>query len=309
LGLSLAVGFLTILAQEKFGVLKATAETSLLARLANAIIAVWIYVGKVLLPTDLAAFYPPRTWPMLGIIAAVAALLTATVLAWQTIRRWPFFAVGWFWYLATLAPVSGIVKVNSAAWADRYSYIPSVGLFLLLVWGGKLLVCRRVVTTRLALMVMIAFMAYISILSAIQVRYWRDDMTLFSRAMDVTKDNYMAHHGLAMALSKAGHQEAAMSHMMVSLRLKKDARTVNDLGVLLMNSGQYAAAENTFFEAAAMGSIRGEALNNLGAARVLQGKLDAAIQDFEAALRQNPHSSSARDNLRRTLMEREKSRE
>jgi Flp pilus assembly protein TadD len=104
-----------------------------------------------------------------------------------------------------------------------------------------------------------------------------------------------------MALSKAGNQEAAMSHIMASLRLKKDVRAVNDLGVLLMNSGQYAEAEKLFLSEGA--------LNNLGAARALQGKLDAAIQAFEAALRQNPHSSSARNNLRRALMEREKSRE
>jgi protein O-mannosyl-transferase len=310
IALSVLISAITIYGQDSSGALKPFADNGLSERVVNAVISYAGYMAKMLWPVNLACFYPyPTSFPTSVVLLSAAFLGVACFFSLRYIRTAPYLAMGWLWYLITLLPVCGIIQVGDQAMADRYTYIPLIGLFIAIAWGIPDLLNRNPYNRQIISAAASATLLILVILTFKQVGVWKDSRLLFEHAIAVTEKNYVAHHGLAMALSEAGHQEAAMSHMIESLRLEKDARTINDLGVLLMNSGQYAAAEKYFLEAAARQSIRGEALNNLGASRALQGKLDEAVQAFEAALRQNPQSTSARNNLKRALIERAKSRE
>lgn len=197
--LSVAAAVLALQAQRAAGATTSIDVLPLSSRLGNIALTFPSYIVKLAVPTNLAVFYPhPGDWPMIAVIAGAALLASVTVFTVRQRKRRPYLIVGWLWFLIMLMPVSGLAQSGPQAMADRYSYVPSVGLFLAIVWyvgdlaksAGML---GRRVSTAATWLLLASFIA----LACRQVRYWRDSETLFHHAIEVTGSNWCAHWGLA----------------------------------------------------------------------------------------------------------------
>ncbi len=192
-------------------------------RLANAAVSYAAYLGKLLLPRNLAVFYPiPLAIPAGKVAAAAALLAILTALAVRTARKAPWLLVGWLWFLGTLVPVIGLVQVGRQAMADRYTYIPSIGLFVAIVWGiagliGESSRRRAIIYKATAAAVAIALLAAGTWM---QAGTWRDSVALYRHALAVTRDNYVAHLGLAKALVAKGDGAGAAEQYRAALALR-----------------------------------------------------------------------------------------
>lgn len=196
-------------------------------RLANAAVSYAAYLGKLLLPRNLAVFYPlPLEIPAWKAAGAAALIAVLTALAVWRARKAPWLLVGWLWFLGTLVPVIGLVQVGRQAMADRYTYLPSIGLFLAACWGLAELAGDR--AGRRAVLAAASVMAILALAAATraQVRHWSDSVALFQHALEVTEDNYVAHIGLAKALATERDWAGAAEHYRAALALRPGLREV-----------------------------------------------------------------------------------
>jgi tetratricopeptide (TPR) repeat protein len=239
--LAAASASITFLAQSGGGAVK---SRSLLENAANAGAAYLGYVSKMFWPAGLAVFYPypPGSAALWKGLLALFAVGILTLGAVRLARRFPFLTVGWLWYVVSLLPVIGFVKIGDHAMADRYTYVPLVGLFLILVWGGeelgRALATPKKVLSGLAL----GLLAVCIALTNAQARHWRSSETLFRHALMVTDDNWIAHKNLAAALAKDGRLQEALFHANASLRLWKDPLEYVSQGWLYLQLGDYPRA-------------------------------------------------------------------
>lgn len=179
-------------------------------RFANAAVSYVAYLGKAFLPRDLAVFYPfPQTIPLGQTLGAVALLAALTILAVRRVRESPWLLVGWLWFLGTLVPVIGLVQVGRQAMADRYTYLPCIGLFLAVVWGMAELVERRAALRPALAVCAVLAVLVLTALTQGQVRHWQDSVTLFRHALAVTGDNELARRGLDRALAARRQEDRA----------------------------------------------------------------------------------------------------
>ena len=186
-------------------------KTPLFDRLANAGVAYARYVAKTFWPTDLVILYPhPKHWPVVLSLGAAVVLVAWTILCIRNWRRQPYLAVGWFWFLGTLVPTIGIVQVGAQSMADRYSYIPSIGFFIALVWAAAELVRAKPERKNLFLILCGGALAGCLLVTTIQITYWRNSISLFLHAIEVTQNNYVAANCLGKAFEKAGDKTRAL---------------------------------------------------------------------------------------------------
>ena len=207
--LSAASAIATYLIQGTSGAFREAVHISIGLRIENAVVSYATYILKVFWPSGLAVFYPyPHGLPVWQIVVSVVLLLGISMAAlWQWHSR-PYLAVGWLWYLGTLVPVIGLVQVGSQARADRYTYLPMVGLTIMLAWGLSEILKSKVAIPG----TIIAGLACV-VLCEGQLQYWRNSETLFRHALDVTNGNYVAHHNLGTALADEGlFHEAIMQY-------------------------------------------------------------------------------------------------
>ncbi len=302
-------------------------------RLTNALTAYAAYLGKMLWPARLAVFYPhPGREPRVG--AAVAGgliLLLLTAAAWRLRRRAPYLTAGWFWDLISLVPVIGLVQVGAQSMADRYTYLPSMGMSLAVAWGLAVFLHRRRVCRALLFPAAATLLGTLAFLSIGQVLVWRDSETLFNHALLVTENNWVAHNNLGNALVEKGMLEEGKRHYLSALRIKPDydtasynlgnaflregkleeaitwyrrAVTVNPdyfkawltLGLLESRLGEYAGAERDYGEALRVNPGDAEVRNNLGVALSAEGRYDEALDAFAAAVRARPDYADAHFN-------------
>ena len=276
--LSAVACILTINAQSQAHAVVSTAGLPIWPRIAHALLSYLHYLRAMFLPTHLAVYYPYETTiPTTELVAACLILALISILALRYARKLPYLLVGWLWFLGMLVPVIGLVQVGEQAWADRYSYLPSIGLFLAVVWGlseylqasGRGAVGRprptiaqkvgRGVPTA-PVIVTVAFGMTLLTLTFQQLRYWKNTRTLFQHAAAVTQNNYMAVTLLGSLLAKDGNLNEAIERYNTALSWKPD----------------YPEAH--FF---------------LGHALDQQGKIDSAIAEYEQALSLNPMHEQA----------------
>jgi tetratricopeptide (TPR) repeat protein len=338
--LSLAFGVLTYRAEKQIGALALESGPSLPLRAANAVVSCVVYLRKTVWPNHLAAFYPyPKSFAAWEVIGA-SLILTAISLAALLSRRRPYLLAGWLCYLVTLSPVLGLIQVGSHARADRYTYLPLIGIFIAVVWGlTDLLGARRAVATQAqgalesprdglrplllwgrggrlrpvlwSVPVSIAALALTACAAGtiLQLRHWRNSESLFRHALSVTSSNVPAHNGLGVALLEQGNLASAQAEFEQALRL--DGRHVaarNNLGMVLEMQGRATEAITQFEEVLRIQPKNPEAHNNLGKTLAEQGQLSQAIGQFAEALRLKPEYPEARDNLARARYEAERSR-
>ena len=339
LALSAATCVGTILTQSKVGVVSSLAMLSLTQRVSNMLVNYATYLIQAFWPVGLALFYPLRQWPLEVVVAAGVALLGITAWVVWCARRSPYLAVGWFWFLGMLMPVIGLVQSGAQQMADRYTYLPLIGVFIVLVWGaaelfsplvgravpsgpsasaetdnagaityspGALRAARptlkgRVVCGIAASAVLLACAA----LTSRQVYWWQDTERLFQHALDVTRDNYIAHNNLAGDYLLRGKLDEAIEHYQASLAMQPlqtyQLEIHYYLGDALSKRGRYAEAAEQFSEVLSEHPDSVPALVQLGSARARQGKPDEAVQALSEALRIQPDDAGAHNSLGNVL--------
>lgn len=266
-------------------------------RIRAALESVVIYIGQMFWPTKLAIFYPLHGVPIWEALLCTAGLVGVSALAVWRWRTQPYLATGWFWFLGMLVPVIGIVQVGAQARADRYTYLPSIGLTIVLAWGIADLLKYR--TQLRAAVATVAGAAIVScmVLTARQTATWQNSGTVFQHALDVTNpDNYIAQNGLAMYLAQTGHPADAIPHFEQALRVVPgDAAMHNSVGILYANLGdQPEKAISHFAAAVRIDPKYMEAQFNLGLAlSQVPGRESEALAHLEAAQRIQPTRNAA----------------
>ena len=250
-------------------------------------------------PSHLAVFYPyPEAVPWWMTVGACVFLAGVTFVVLRFVRSRPYLAVGWFFYLGTLVPVIGLVQVGSQALADRYTYVPLIGLFIMIAWAIPDLVAGR---TALKTSVAVAAVAAVLLLAAStwkQLHHWTDTVSLFGHAIRVTANNYIAQDGLGSALLGKGKIDEALSHIREAVRINPNhAQAQYNLGVALTHKQRTDEAIDHFRRAVQLKPDYEKAYNNLGEALIRKGHINEAILSLYEALRINPDDAKAHNNL------------
>jgi protein O-mannosyl-transferase len=294
-----ATSAVTYLVQQHCGAMAQSESLAWGARAANALVSYARYLGKLFWPSDLAVFYPhPGSWPLPLVLAAGALLAGLSALfAWQRRQR-PHLLVGWLWFVGTLVPVIGLVQVGEQAMADRYTYLPSLGLFILVIWGLDELTRPWRNRTAGLLAAGAAVAACGLAATSRQLAYWQDSETLFRHALAVTADNHLAHNNLGTTLYVKGRMAEAITEYQAALRLKpNDTEAHHNLGLAFLNGDRTDEAIAQFRMALQLKPDYVKAHYNLGLTFLSQGRLDEAAGEFQAALRYRPDYAEAHSYL------------
>jgi len=303
LGMSAISCAIAYLAQAKSGAVYNFEYLTFGSRISNAIVSYVIYLGKTVWPSSLAVFYPhPATIhanvPAWEIAGAILLLCGLSIIALREGHRRPYLAVGWLWYLGTLVPVIGVVQVGGQALADRYTYVPLIGFFIAVSWGIPAMLSGWHFR-KLALWVLGGTLVFaLSVAGWSQVGYWRDSVTLFSRALAVTDSNWLAMNDLGASYVRLGQYQQAVGYFQEALRIMPDyVQAWNNLGVSYERIGQPQQAIGCYQEALRIKPDYAQAWNNLGVSYGNLGQHQQAIGYFQEALRINPDYNQARNNL------------
>jgi tetratricopeptide (TPR) repeat protein len=267
-------------------------------RVANAIISYVSYLGKIFWPVDLAVFYPyEHSFPLWQILLSCFILIGITIVVTYAIRKLPFLFVGWFWYLGTLIPVIGLVQVGKQALADRYTYLPSIGIAIMLAWGIPLLFPREDMRKKILFPAGIACLAIMAFLTWRQCGYWKNSIELWNHALQVTKDNYIAHNSLGVALIDEGKIEEAIDHYNKAIHMNHNyIIAYNNRGLSHLKLGLYQKALDDFNEAMRLKPDFADPYNNRGFAYAKLAQYQLAIEDFNKAIGLKPDYAEAYNN-------------
>jgi len=303
LALSLASSVVTFVVQRRGGAVVGTEVIPLGLRAANAAVAYLAYVATTIWPARLAIVYPYAAVGAWQVAGAGAILIALSVLTVRAGRRRPYLPVGWLWYAGTLVPVLGLVQVGSQPMADRYTYVPLIGLFVIVAWGvTDLLAGWRHAPGALAAAAALVLSACMAAARA-QVLLWKDSTTLFAHALAVTRDNYVAHYSLGVALTRERRTSEAIEQFTKALEIRPSyASAHNNLGVALGRQGKPAAALAEYAEAVRIDPDYAEARYNLANQLFGLGRIDEAIVEYGQALRVRSDFAEAHNNLGVALM-------
>jgi tetratricopeptide (TPR) repeat protein len=297
--LAAASSAVTFVVQQKSGSVTPADAMPVPLRLANAVVSYLRYLGKTAWPVDLCAMYPhPGHWPALTVTAAGLFLVIITALALWQWRAMPFLAVGWFWFLGTLVPVIGLVQIGRQALADRYSYIPSIGLFMALIWSLDKLTERWRNREAFAWAAGAASILVCIPLTVRQIGYWKDSKTLFSHALKVNQRDWIDTAYLATEFQRDGQLDEAIALYEQSVQINPYHSEVRSkLAGILMERRRFDEALAQFQKGVALDPNDFEMNQGLGAVLQDMGRLDEAIAQFNQALRLKPDDADTYSNL------------
>jgi len=313
-------------------------EVSLYHRMTNALISYVSYIGKMVWPRDLAVFYPfPDTVQLWKAVGAFLLLTGVSLLVVRSLQKRPYLAVGWFWYLGTLLPVIGLVQQGLwPAMADRFAYVPLIGLFVGIAWGIPDFAAGWRYKVKGLGAITAAVLIILMTTSWLQARYWKNSVVLFKHTVEVTDNNFLMHNNLGFALTARDRPDEAIEHYKEALRLNPDfeqaniniglallsqgkidecidyyqevlrvnagyAKVHNNLGAVLWRLGKIEEATVHFQKAVLLKPDYAEAHNSLGAALVFKGKKEKAIAHLQEALRLKPDYALAQKNLSKAM--------
>lgn len=286
-----ALSAVTFIASQRGGVMSGWDNVPLKYRLANALVSYVAYISKMVWPTRLAVFYPHpfNKLPIWQVVASALVLLAVSVAVLWFARRRKYLTVGWLWYLGILVPVIGLVQVGSQAMADRYTYLPFIGLFIMIAWGMYELLAnwryRRIALGASALAVLLA----LAVCTRLQLRHWRNNSTLFEHAINVTDDNFVMNNNYANVLKNMGQVEKAIEHFYKALRIRPNSPEIyNNLGNALRKLDRFEDAVMCYQKALELKAYFPQARYNLAAELTRQGKIDEAVEQYRLALRLRP---------------------
>jgi hypothetical protein len=282
-------GIVTLYAQHQGGVMRDLTVISVPLRVENALVAYVGYIGKTIWPRNLAVLYPlPLSIPLWQVIVSSAILLLLSVAAVRQRQRYPFLLVGWFWFLIALTPVIGLIQVGAQSMADRYMYIPAIGLYIIVVWGVTALTAG--LTYRRGLRALLAGVA-VTLLASLtwrQLGYWRDSTAIFRHTLQVTSNNAEIHYNLGRVLHVQGQLDAAIQQYREALRINpKDLAAGLNMGACLQDKGDFEAAISQYRAVLRLDPNNYAAHTNLGTVFARSGNAAAASFEYQQAQRNN----------------------
>jgi tetratricopeptide (TPR) repeat protein len=296
--LSAVSSVVTFVAQK--GAVGETEQLSVLARINNAVVSYVAYIWQMLWPVRLAVFYPhpENRLPLWEIIASLLLLICLTVLAIAVRKQRPYLITGWLWYLGMLVPVIGLVQVGWQGHADRYTYLPQIGLYIAGTWAFADLTAscrsRRVLLGAAALLVIAA----LSCSAWIQTSYWRDSETLFRHALAVTANNDVAENNLGIVFLRQGKVDQAISLLQAAVDLRPDNSPAHEnLAKALLQKGQVADALVHYRKLLKLQPDNIEVHNIVGTALIQQGRIREGVEEWQKVLAIQPDNGNAMSNL------------
>jgi protein O-mannosyl-transferase len=293
----------TLLAQHK--ALQSVESFSLPARLGNALVTCMVYLSQMVWPTGLAVFYP---YPQGGLPAWEVALAGMLLIGLSTVafrqrHQQPWLLMGWIWYLVMLLPVVGIIQVGGQAHADRYTYLPQIGVYVAVTW----LVAQRRVSPAALGSLMTGVLVVLMVCAWKQTAYWRNNETLWPHTIACTTDNEMAHYNLGFALDQKGNVDGAIAQYEEALQIRPAYGAAhNNLGLALLGRGKVDEAIPHFQRALQLGPNYVEPCINLGNAFLQLGKVDDAIAQYQQAVQLKPDYATGYNNLGDALLQKGK---
>ena len=299
--LSAVSSVITFLAQRSWGAMSSIEELPAGARVANAFISYIRYIGKMFWPSRLALFYPHPHEKILmwQAVISVLLLLAISICIIRLARKHKYLPVGWLWYLWTLVPVIGIVQVGSQAMADRYTYLPSIGIFIMVGWGAAEILGEwryRKIAFGIAGSVVLAVLL---MCTRKQVGYWQDSFALFGHALEVTENNSIIHNNLGCELRDKGRLEEAVMHFDEALRIHPhDLEALSNKGKTFLDMGKTDEAIVIFTKAVGISEKPYEAYNDLCLSLEKEGKINEAVKQWQKAVQLKFDYDKAREALR-----------
>ena len=306
----------TLTVQKMGGALGSLNAFPIQERVINALVSYWLYLQKMIWPGGLAIFYahPENTLSVWKGLATAALLALVTTAAIRLARRAPYFAVGWFWYLGTLIPVIQLVQTGSIAMADRYAYVPLIGIFIIIAWGLPELLAKWRLRSRILTIAAGIWISTLMLMTWNQVSHWKNSITIFSHAIEVTDIEYpdflLAHNNLANALLAEGRTGKAISHYKMAINLMPDyAVNHNHLANALFAEQKTEEAISHYKTAVKLLPDYATAHYNLGFALMKEKKTGEAIFHFKMAIQLEPNNTNAHSNLGNALLAEQKTKE
>ena len=300
---------LTILAQKEVGALYSFEALPITTRIANALISYNNYIIKTIWPQNLAVFYPHLFGTLSLWYVSLAALAIAGISFFSicSFKQHPYVAVGWFWYLGTLIPVIGFIQVGAQAMADRYTYIPLTGLFIIAAWGIPDLLKKwrsnKIILVILSIIIISAF----STRSYFQIRHWKNSTAVFKNAVTVTDNNWLAYNNLGLALMRNGKLNDAVFYYKKALQIKPDYLTALDnLGLTLHQLGKFEEAIFYYTKALKIDPKHPRVHNNIANVLAALGKPEEAIKHYKKAILIESEFAEAHYNIANVLATQEK---
>jgi len=268
-------------------------------RLFNALFSYVKYIQQILMPVNLAVFYPfPENFPFWKICGALFVLIAITVISLLYIRRYPFLTVGWLWFAGMMLPLSGIAQIGSQARADHYAYIPMIGLLIFICWGTDALIKKFRIPRAPTIAGSIIVLILLAFFSWKQASQWKNSVTLMAHSLKVTKNNYEAHNYLAQALASQGDLETAIHHFQQALSIKPDHLNSHiNLANTWIRADNIRNAIFHFSRALEIEPDNARIHNNLGALYEKTHNNQAALFHYQQAVTINPEYAVAYDNL------------
>lgn len=308
LAMAATVSVVTIIVQRRVGAVAGLDALPMDARIANATVSYLVYIWKTIWPAGLAAFYPFRAYPRWEVAAAAMALVAATVTAVAVRTRAPYVLVGWLWYVVTLAPVIGLTQTGEQARADRFMYVPMIGLLLVVGWTARSWLIAHPTAPRRVAVFACALVLVSAVAARAQVNTWSDSVTLWQHAIAVVPGNYVAYQNLGEALRDRGRLDEALTSARQAFAYMPPnspglvAMLHNDVGLVLARQGNTADAAKDFAAAVRLTPHFAEAHINLGDALAAEGRLAEAAAHFQLAAELKPDAIEAQVGLGGTLL-------
>jgi protein O-mannosyl-transferase len=307
--LSIALSITTVYFQKIAGAVQSLDRFPFQTRLVNSMVSYIKYLGKMLWPTELSILYPHpgNALPVWQGIFCCFALIGITIISIRLINKAPYFAIGWFWYMGTLIPVIGIVQVGLQAMADRFTYIPQIGIFIIIAWGAPELLSRwRQKKKVLSASGGIIILALLTTTSN-QLSRWKNSITIFQHAIEVTDKKYpdfgIAYNNLAIAQFGEQKIKEAIYNLKMAIQLRpKDFKAHQNLGVALFTDQKIRESIYHYNKAIELNPNYAKSFFNLGKAQMQQGKIKKAIHNFRKTLKLKPNHAKAKNSLKLALL-------
>jgi tetratricopeptide (TPR) repeat protein len=296
--LALVSCIVTIWAQSNGGAVASLEKLPFLERIMNAIVSYIAYLLKIFWPVNLAVFYPYEQFlPLWEVFGAASILLAISIAVIYFIKKAPFLFVGWFWYLGTLVSVIGLMQVGKQAMADRYTYLPSIGVGIMIVWSIVYLL-PKVKLRKIIIIPAAIILAALTFLTWQQCGYWKNSVVLYDHVLKVTKNNDLAHYNLANELVKQKNIGEAITHYLEAIKINPYySNAYSNLGAALAAQGKNEEAIAHYLAAIKINPNEEEPHSNLGVVLAAQGRNEEAIAHYLEAIKINPNYDDAHYNL------------
>ena len=300
LAMSAILGVLTVIAQQSGGAVSTLDKVPLDHRIGNAFISYVKYIGKLVWPSDMAVFYPPSHSNLLNATMLICAFIFIVISAISiyTGRRRKYIAVGWLWFAGTLVPMIGLVQVGDQAMANRYMYLPMLGLLIIIALAGKELIAKHPRLKTVAAIMGVISLSCLLVLTRMQVRHWQNSVTLFEYALSVTEDNAITENSYACALFNEDRLSEAEQHFGNALRINPAFDTaLIHLARIYLKEGRHNEAISIYEELIKRNYKTAELYYNLAMALGIQEKYSDSIKYFSKSLELNPDDPDTHNKM------------